>query len=161
MLLLSLEFYHNKFFVLSGAHLVYGCLFLYMVSVLMSIDRMFFLLPDFFTIPLLVLGMTAAVFEASFVSIQDAVLGAWFGYGICVVSVIVMRFFSNAEFGAGDAKMLTALGAWFGAMELNYALVGSFVLFTIEAILNRCRIGAYGPALGVASIATFFYMALK
>lgn len=148
-------------FIMTGASLVYACLFLYMVSVLMSIDRMFFLLPDFFTIPLLVLGMTAAAFESSFVSMQDAVLGAWFGYAISVVAVLVMSRFSDAEFGAGDAKMLTALGAWFGAMELNYAVVASFVLFTIEAIMNKCRIGAYGPALGVASIAVFFYMALR
>lgn len=145
-----------NFSLFEGFSLFCSCVFVYMVSVLMSVDKMFYLLPDFFTIPLLVLGFTFVYFGTPFISMQEAFLGAWYGYFVSIMAVVVMHFFSSAEFGAGDAKMLTALGAWFGLINLSYILVLSFVFFLIEAVFKRKRVGPFGPALGLAALIVFF-----
>ncbi len=137
--------------------LVFGCAFLYMVGLLMAIDHQFYLLPDFLTIPLLLLGVTAAVVSPiEQLSLIDRLVGAWFGYLLSTVSVFIMYFFKKGEFGAGDVKMLTALGAWLGAICLNCVLVLSFIFFYICAICKNKRADAFGPALGAAAIIIFF-----
>lgn len=142
-------------FLFDGFSLFCACCFVYMVAALMSVDKMFYLLPDFFTIPLLVLGFTFVYFGNSFVSMQEAFLGAWYGYFVSVLAVVIMHFFSSAEFGAGDAKMLTALGAWFGLLNLSYVLVLSFIFFLIESIIHKKRVGPFGPSLGLAALIIF------
>lgn len=155
--------FNALFFVLNsaifqGGAFYMGCAFVYMVSLLMSVDKMYFLLPDFFTIPLLVLGFTFTYFFKSPVSMSEALIGAWYGYFVSVVSVVVMSIFKNAEFGAGDAKMLTALGAWLGIIGLSIVIVLSFVFFLVEAIICRRRAGAFGPALGSAALIVFYLL---
>ncbi|MBO7244031.1 MAG: prepilin peptidase [Alphaproteobacteria bacterium] len=154
-IILSLLFVVNAQYF-DGFSLFAACAFVYMVSALMSVDKMFFLLPDFFTIPLLVLGFTFVYFGTPFISMQDAFLGAWYGYFVSVLAVVVMSFFSSAEFGAGDAKMLTALGAWFGLLNLSYVLVLSFVFFFIASVLRKNKVGPFGPSLGAAALIVFF-----
>ena len=64
-------------------------------------------------------------------------------------------------FGGGDLKMITALGAWLGLMGLNYTIIISFLLFIVLNALPVQRKGAYGPALGLASLIVFFIMYAK
>ncbi len=139
---------------------VYAAIFLYFIAMLIAVDQQYFLLPDFFTIPLLLLGITQACFLPH-VSMAEAVIGAWAGYVISVVAVLIMSMFKKAEFGGGDVKMLTALGAWFGFLGLNYVLLISSAIFAVSSFLSRSRSGAFGPALGVAAVLVFFYMYLK
>lgn len=135
---------------------IFVCLFIFIVSLLMSIDKMYFLLPDFFTVPLLVLGFTFVFVCDGPVSMADALIGAWYGYGVSVLSVVLMSFFKQAEFGAGDAKMLTALGAWLGLIGLSFTIVLSFIFFAVESFVYKRKSGAFGPALGAAALIVFF-----
>ena len=153
--LLSVLFGLNTL-VFEGFSLFAACLFVFMVAALMSVDKMFCLLPDFFTIPLLVLGFTFVYFGEAFISMQEAFIGAWYGYFVSVLAVVMMSFLGTAEFGAGDAKMLTALGAWFGLLNLSYVLVLSFVFFLISSVMHKNKAGPFGPALGAASLIIFF-----
>ncbi len=152
-------FYGVTYVYVDPKMVVYACVFLYMVALLMTVDHQFYLLPDFFTIPLLLLGITVAyVVPQAHLSFADKLVGAWFGYLLSTVSVFIMSFFKKGEFGAGDVKMLTALGAWFGAIFLNCILVMSFVFFYICVMRKKRRSDAFGPALGAASIIMFFYV---
>lgn len=144
-----------------GMSFYLACAFIYMVSLLMSVDRMYYLLPDFFTIPLLVLGFTFVYSFETPISVTESIIGAWYGYFVSVISVIAMSLFKKAEFGAGDAKMLTALGAWFGLIGLSATLVLSFIFFLIEAIVYKRNVGPFGPALGSAAIIVFILLNLK
>ena len=137
----------------------FACAFIYIVSLLIAVDQQYYLLPDFFTIPLLLLGVSAAfAVPMESLSLADRLVGAWFGYLLSTVSVFIMAFFRKAEFGAGDVKMLTALGAWFGVLGLNYTLILSFFFFYICSVYKKQTSGAFGPALGIASILVFFYL---
>lgn len=138
-------------------YLVFGALFFYISGLLIAVDHQYFLLPDFFTIPLLLLGFTFIFFAPQTpVSLIERVVGAWYGYALSTFSVFIMSFFKKAEFGAGDVKMLTALGAWFGVLGLSVTLVISFLFFSVTALIKHQRAGAFGPALGFAGIVMFF-----
>lgn len=152
--------YMLSFHFMTFNYFIYAGLFLFLTSMLITVDQQYFLLPDFFTLPLLILGITCTYFMPSVISVPESIFGAWFGYALSIISVLLMSIFKKAEFGAGDAKMLTAMGAWFGCYGLNYALLGSFLIFSIETCFKKKAKGAYGPALGIASIFVFFYLYL-
>ena len=135
--------------------------FILIIGFLIAVDQQYFLLPDFFTIPLLFLGFGFAV-STGLISPVDSFYGAVFGYLLCTLSVWIMNFmFKRAEFGAGDVKMVTALGAWLGYTSLNITLLLSFIFFTVWAIIMRRRSGAFGPALGLAAVIMLFATYIK
>ena len=152
-------------FMLCGTFLprhfiLWGCLFCWILAISTAIDAQYWLLPDFFTIPLLLLGMIFTSQPA--IGIDIGLVGACGGYLLSVFSVFVMGLFSkNPQFGCGDVKMLTAIGAWLGILGLSYTLVLSFLLFIAFNALPIQKKGAYGPALNVAALFFFFVIYAK
>lgn len=141
-------------------HFMWVGIFLYVMALSMAIDHQYFLLPDFFTIPLLFLGFGFALFTG-YISPMDSFYGAVFGYLLTTVSVFIMNLFRPAEFGGGDVKMVTALGAWLGYMGLNYTLILSFAFFALWSFRAKKRMGAFGPALGLAATLVLFFLYTK
>lgn len=139
---------------------IWGCILSVIVGYCFVIDAMYCLLPDFFTIPLLILGFAVSVFSTA-LSPQNSVTGAAFGYLIATVAVVISGMRRRVEFGAGDAKMMAAIGAWLGILGLNFALVISFLFFAIQTGIQSKRAGAYGPALGLAGLIAFFILYAK
>ena len=102
------------------------------------------------------------VHQHSQIGVETGLIGACSGYLLSVLSVFVMGFCSkNPQFGGGDVKMLTAIGAWLGILGLSYTLVLSFLLFIVLNTLPIQKKGAYGPALGIAALLLFFIMYAK
>lgn len=158
-------FYHAALFalahfVLSPSICVYSCVFIWIISVCSVIDAEYWLLPDFFTLPLLLLGL---IFHANthLYDISFALTGAIAGYLVSVLSVLILAKSKSKELGGGDVKMITALGAWLGLMGLNICLILSFFLFILFSWLPLQKKGAYGPALGTAALIIFFMMFIK
>ncbi len=139
---------------------VWGMIFCTIICFCIIVDQQYFLLPDFFTIPLLLMGFSAATFVDD-LPIEYSLVGAFFGYFVSVFSVFIMGLIHKAEFGAGDVKMVIALGTWLGAPGLNFTLVLSFMLFALRILLKVKRSGAFGPALGFASLISFFIIYAK
>lgn len=139
---------------------IYACVFIWIINVCSVIDADYWLLPDFFTLPLLLLGL---IFHAQ-VNVYDisfALVGSVAGYLVSILSVLVLAKSKNKELGGGDVKMITALGAWLGLMGLNICLILSFFLFVLFSWLPVQKKGAYGPALGTAALIVFFMMFSK
>ena len=88
----------------------------------------------------------------------DSLIGAAFGYVLATLSVLVLGLFKKTELGAGDVKMMTALGAWLGAIGLNFALLLSFFIFALYTTGFKQKTGPYGPALGIASIIILLFI---
>lgn len=150
-----------SFFFLPPSFNVWGCVFCWIQGISMAIDAKYWLLPDFFTIPLILLGFLFCHLHSE-IGLNFALVGSIAGYLICFFSVFLMGLFSKKTmFGGGDLKMITALGGWLGILGLNYTLILSFLLFIILNSLPIQKKGAYGPALGIASIIVFFITYVK
>ena len=97
----------------SGA-LVFALLLTWALTALAVIDLRTQLLPDVITLPLLWLGLLAAI-GGTFAKPPAAIIGAVAGYLSLWAVYHVFRWVTGKEgMGHGDFKLLAALGAWFG-----------------------------------------------
>ena len=82
-------------------------------------------LPDQLTLPLIGIGMMVNLLGKSFLSFQHlndpigSLFGAVIGYGIFyIANQIYLKIKGCDGLGMGDAKLLSAIGAWFGPINL-------------------------------------------
>ncbi|WP_426112110.1 prepilin peptidase [Massilia sp. PWRC2] len=117
------------------------------------------LLPDDLTLPLLWLGLLLNI-NATFVPLQDAVLGAAAGYLVLWAIYWLFKLLTGKEgMGYGDFKLLAALGAWMGwqalpAIILISSVVGALVGIVLIVGAGRARDKAipFGPYLAAAGM---------
>ncbi len=115
------------------------------------------LLPDDLTLPLLWLGLLAALFGL-FVPLPDAVIGAMAGYLSLWLVYQSFRLLTGKEgMGHGDFKLLAALGAWCGwqylvTIVLLSSLVGAVLGLGLILFRGRDRQVPmpFGPFLAAA-----------
>jgi leader peptidase (prepilin peptidase)/N-methyltransferase len=118
------------------------------------------LLPDNITLPLLWAGLLYNLIAGGqgFVSVEDAVLGAAFGYLSLWLVFHGFRLATGKEgMGYGDFKLLAALGAWLGWQMLPLvillsAVVGALIGIAMILIAGRDRQIPipFGPYLAAA-----------
>ncbi|GMG86660.1 prepilin peptidase [Biformimicrobium ophioploci] len=132
-------------------------LFTWALVALTGIDFDHHLLPDDITLPLLWTGLLFNIFGV-FTSLQDAVIGAIAGY-LALWSVYhLFKLITGKEgMGAGDFKILAAIGAWLGWQILPLVIilsagVGAVVGITWTLIAGRDKNLpiAFGPFLAGA-----------
>ena len=115
------------------------------------------LLPDSMTLPLMWIGLLAALVPV-FADIRSAVLGAALGYMVLWSIYQLFKLITGKEgMGFGDFKLLAALGALLGWQALPViillsSLVGAIVGLTIIAITRRDKNIPipFGPYLAAA-----------
>lgn len=115
------------------------------------------LLPDSMTLPLMWVGLIAALFPV-FVDLRSAVIGAAAGYMILWSIYQLFKLITGKEgMGYGDFKLLAALGALLGWQALPViillsSLVGAVVGVAIIAITRRDKNIPipFGPYLAAA-----------
>ncbi|TJZ73117.1 prepilin peptidase [Chitiniphilus eburneus] len=131
---------------------------------LFFIDADTYLLPDSITLPLLWLGMLVNL-AGGLVPLQDAVLGAVFGYLSLWSIYWLFKLATGKEgMGYGDFKLLAALGAWFGWQALPLIILLSSVAGALIGIVLAwsARRGfskpmPFGPYLAVAGWLTLIW----
>jgi leader peptidase (prepilin peptidase)/N-methyltransferase len=150
----------------SGGQGLGGLLLLYLLIALTFIDFDTQLLPDDLTYPLLWAGLLLNL-NATYVSLQSAVIGAAAGYLALWSIYWAYKLLRKREgMGYGDFKLLAALGAWLGwtmlpAIVLMASLVGSVVGIALM-VLNRRGLDyqiPFGPYLAAAGLICFLYRA--
>lgn len=115
------------------------------------------LLPDSLTLPLMWIGLLAALMPV-FTDLHSAVIGAAAGYGILWLVYQLFRLVTGKEgMGYGDFKLLAAIGALLGWQALPIvillsSMVGAVVGITLIAITGRDRNIPipFGPYLAAA-----------
>ncbi len=122
------------------------------------------ILPDNITLPLLWLGLLFSL-SVSFVSSEDAILGAIAGYLLLWVVGGAYKLLRHREgIGQGDYKLLALLGAWTGWQTLPFiillaSMLGAIVGFTL-ILLGRHTLHKpipFGPYLCLAGLSTILY----
>lgn len=131
---------------------------------LSGIDLRTQLLPDSLTLPLLWLGLIAAV-ENLYIGPKAALLGAIAGYvSLWSVWWVFKQLTGKEGMGHGDFKLLAALGAWFGLngilptvllSSVVGAIVGSIWLATQGR--DRATPIPFGPYLAIAGWIVFMW----
>jgi leader peptidase (prepilin peptidase)/N-methyltransferase len=96
-------------------------------------------LPDRLTLPLIPLGLVAA-WAGYGPPLDERLIGAVLGWGVLFLIAAAYRRLRGREgMGGGDPKLLAALGAWVGAMQLPFVLLGAGLLGLAAALLMRLR----------------------
>ncbi|NVM76249.1 leader peptidase (prepilin peptidase)/N-methyltransferase [Duganella sp. SG902] len=139
-------------------------LFLYSLIAMTFIDADTQLLPDDLTFPLLWAGLLVNV-NATFVPLQDAVIGAAAGYLALWSIYWLFKLATGKEgMGYGDFKLLAALGAWMGwamlpTIILLSSVVGAVVGIALIVFAKRGRNNPipFGPYLAAAGLIALLY----
>jgi len=131
---------------------------------LAGIDLRTTLLPDALTLPLLWVGLLASLVTA-FVDPVQAILGAAAGYLFLWLVYWLFKLVTGKEgMGAGDFKLLAALGAWCGLSSLLGILLLSSVVGALVGsawLLARGKDRStqipFGPYLAIAGWLQFYF----
>lgn len=123
------------------------------------------LLPDILTLPLMWAGIIAAAFGWIAVTLQASVAGAVIGYlSLWLVSNAFRIVRGKEGMGAGDFKLLAALGAWMGwqmipLIVLLSSAVGALVGIALIVFRSHGRDVPipFGPYLAGGGIAALFF----
>lgn len=136
------------------------CLILVLVY-LAYIDLRTFRLPDAITFPLILCGLMVSGFSnLGFVSFQDSAIGAVTGYTSLWLLNLLYRLVKKQDgIGMGDAKLLAALGAWFGWYTLPSILLVASLSGLLGGLVwlqwnkqNHRSAFPFGPFLAIAGI---------
>lgn len=139
------------------------CAFAASLLALSGIDWDTTLLPDSLTLPLLWGGLVAAALGLT-IPLSTAVWGAVFGF-LALWSVYwLFKLTTGKEgMGAGDFKLLAALGAWLGwqmllPIVLGASLIGAAVgiAMKMSGALREGRYVPFGPFLAGAALVVLF-----
>lgn len=148
----------------SGVQGVATLFFGYALIAMTGIDADTQLLPDDLTLPLLWAGLLLNL-NATFVPLQDAVIGAAAGYLVLWSIYWLFKLATGKEgMGYGDFKLLAALGAWLGwamlpTIILLSSVVGAVVGIALIVFTKRGRDQPmpFGPYLAAAGMLALFF----
>ena len=140
-----------------SAALLGAIAFTWALIVLTMIDVDHKLLPDNITLPLLWLGLLFNL-AGTYVSLEDAVLGAMLGYLLLWSVYWLFKLVTGKEgMGYGDFKLLAALGAWLGWQALPLIILLSSLVGALCGIVLMIAKGRgrevpipFGPYLAAA-----------
>ena len=142
--------------------LVYALLIALAIA-LFFIDLETFLLPDRLTLSMLWLGLLASTQGYLPVSVIDSIWGACAGFMLpWTINQLYFLVRKHDGFGGGDFKLLAALGAWTGWLNivpiLCLASVLGLCVVGLSSLFNRQKLAmgqafAFGPYLIVSGMA--------
>jgi leader peptidase (prepilin peptidase)/N-methyltransferase len=162
--LTGLLFAITAYFLGPSLALLMAWFFLSVLLCLFFIDLDTFLLPDSLTIPLMWIGILYHVIDAPHSRLVDSVLGAVFGYLILFsVAWLFKRLTGKEGMGAGDFKLLAALGAWTGVTYLPLIILGASVLGLLMSLLSylmgrfKNEPVPFGPYLSLSGALMYFF----
>lgn len=134
-------------------------IFAYTLIILTFIDAKTQILPDIFTKPLILIGLIQGYFSI-FTDFRSSLIGAVAGYGIFWSINALFKLIRKKEgMGGGDFKLLSAIGAWTGYMNLPLVIMLSSFIAVIGAVITAPLIGKkinqplpYGPYLAISGL---------
>lgn len=124
------------------------------LSPLVIIDARRMILPDQITLPLIALGIFAGIAIGLDAGLAR-LIGAAIGFGLFwLVGTVWFRWKEVDGLGLGDAKLFSAIGAFFGWQALaEVALVGAIFAIGLTLVwASSDRSAPFGPGLAVGAL---------
>jgi leader peptidase (prepilin peptidase)/N-methyltransferase len=108
----------------------------WLLLTLALLDWRHFWLPDALTLPLAFFGFTIGLWATDVILI-DRIIGAAIGYVALLAIALSYRALRGRDgLGLGDAKLLSALGAWFGWQALPFILLIASVMAIVVMVAS-------------------------
>ena len=159
-----------------GIFYVYGATITTLMLIILSIffvviffiDLDHFIIPNELTFPLMIIGFLKS-FDPNinlnlFPNYMDSLIGGVFGY-ILIWGIITlyMKIRKKEGMGLGDAKLLSAIGFWFGWYSIPYVIFLSSLsalLIALPSLINKSKSMSsqipFGPYLIFGTVAYLF-----
>ena len=115
--------------------------------IIFFIDMKHFIIPNELTFTLMIIGFLKSfdpyLNQYLFPNYLDSLIGGVIGYSIIWFIIFAYKKLRNREgMGLGDAKLLSAIGFWFGWISIPFILFfSSFValIFALPGLLNKSK----------------------
>jgi prepilin peptidase CpaA len=131
----------GDFLMFRAEHLAL-CVVAFVTLVAAMTDLRKFKVYNALTVPTLIGGLCFSFWSAGISGLSTSLLGAATGFAILIV------FFALGGVGAGDVKLLTAIGAWLGPIYIFEVSLASAVAAGVYAV----GLIAWRQGLGVAAV---------
>ena len=134
--------------------------------IIFFIDLKHFIIPNEITFTMMIIGFLKS-FDPNlhflFPNYLDSLIGGLFGYGVIWSIIFFYKQIRKKEgMGLGDAKLLSAIGFWFGWISIPFVLffssVCALIWVTPDLIKKKKKLATqipFGPYLILASILFF------
>lgn len=118
---------------------LFGALFGWFLLALAVLDIDQFWLPDRLTLPLMALGLVAAPLTRPELT-EARIIGAVAGFaGLALIGWAYHRLRGRIGLGGGDPKLLGAIGAWLGWIQLPFVLLLASLIGLVGLLGARLR----------------------
>ena len=115
--------------------------------IIFFIDLKHFIIPDELSFPLMFIGVLKSFYpnldQDLFPNLINSLIGGILGYGIIWVIIFLYKRIKNKEgMGLGDAKLLSAIGFWFGWVSVPLIIFFSSVialLYVTPTLINKTK----------------------
>jgi prepilin peptidase CpaA len=118
------------------------------------IDARTFRIPNLLTVPLLLSGFAYHAITGGGAGLQASLFGAAFGFGVIFVLYLV------GGMGAGDVKLMTAIGAWLQAEATLHVFVVAALLMGAYSIVMLVWQRRLGDGIRMAQLALLKFSAI-
>ena len=138
--------------------------------IIFFIDLKHFIIPNELTITLMVIGILKSIFpdlnNEIFPNFINSVLGGVIGYVLIWLIILFYKKVRNKEgMGLGDAKLLSAIGFWFGWVSLPFILFFSSFIALVsvlpDLIKNKKNLTSQIPFGPFIILGTLSYLLVK
>ncbi len=145
-------FFGLLFYYMDTVPAIFTAIMAVVVALSGLMDLRIWILPDFFTVPLIISGLAVTYYFQPLTSMNESIVGCVFGYFMPLfVALLLQKRYEN-PIGGGDVKMMAGLGAWMGFAWFNVMLILSFATFAVFAFMRKSRVCPYGPPLTLAAL---------
>ena len=114
--------------------------------IIFFVDLKHYIIPNSLTFPLMVLGFVKSFdpnLNEIFPNYINSLIGGVFGYGIIWSIIFLYKALRNKEgMGLGDAKLLAAIGFWFGWISIPFVIFSSSIVALIAvlpSLINKSK----------------------
>ena len=114
--------------------------------IIFFVDLKHYIIPNSLTFPFMVLGFVKSFdpnLNEIFPNYINSLIGGVFGYGIIWSIIFLYKVLRNKEgMGLGDAKLLAAIGFWFGWISIPFVIFSSSIVALIAvlpSLINKSK----------------------
>lgn len=149
--------------------LPFFCLFAFSLLVITAIDFEFQIIPDEFSLMLVLVGLGTSFFnyflaDTVFMRVIQSLLGLLAGGGtLLLIAVVGKWIFKKDAMGGGDIKLMAGVGTFIGWEKVLFAIFLASLLGSIVGIsliifkkISKKEAIAFGPYLSVSSLLVLF-----